>query len=696
MHRSKINDRFEFPTKLDMKPYTIDYLSSVESGIDRSSDTDEFELVGVLVHTGTAESGHYYSYIRNRLSPTENPSWFEFNDSEVSTFDPSTIPENCYGGSDGISATGYVLPKSFSAYMLFYQRSSSLPKRGSSQLPEPSIPPALRRDILKENEDLIRRYSMFSSDYVAFVKELVDARSKVPPDLSEGESDLEVLNLAQRSFEQICARVKDFPGWESLAASMEGFACRTEECSKAFLEWISETHIIHSLILDNPFMAIRSYVTKMILSILDHLRRTNWMLYGIPDDNDRSPIAREQTMLYTVCKGFSDAWLGLQQGVKPWNDYFGFLVDLCLRGDCEKDYLLKVGILRKLLEMILIDHLGSSKRVELRIENFVKIMSKQRLPAARPAELLCQLMKRCSPFLKPCKSDEARERRIAESPLPLTQTEENYFKWTPPRIPSALVVYTKLLELTGTQSAMEKMTADMLRAPTAPAEHEFIEEVKNTLLNSISVDPAVHATPYLQCLLAFVAATKSQTYIAEIIAKVAEEIPTIGLTGGMEHLRFFQSLWPLDGPDRSIKSPIIESISCWAPALIVYHDSHVRDAVEDFLDQVIFEEPSSESDIIRRAVMDLANGLFQFIVNKFPHNRQPLDETTFSAAWRILTRCKDSQLDETQYNDRLEGMEYYIFRIIYQVLMETAELKTFIDHLGLGLDEEDVDDVASG
>jgi ubiquitin carboxyl-terminal hydrolase 34 len=305
-------------------------------------------------------------------------------------------------------------------------------------------------------------------------------------------------------------------------------------------------------------------------------------------------------------------------------------------------------------------------------------------------------MKRCSPFLKPCKSDEARERRIAESPLPLTQTEENYFKWTPPRIPSALVVYTKLLELTGTQSAMEKMTADMLRAPTAPAEHEFIEEVKNTLLNSISVDPAVHATPYLQCLLAFVAATKSQTYIAEIIAKVAEEIPTIGLTGGMEHLRFFQSLWPLDGPDRSIKSPIIESISCWAPALIVYHDSHVRDAVEDFLDQVIFEEPSSESDIIRRAVMDLANGLFQFIVNKFPHNRQPLDETTFSAAWRILTRCKDSQLDETQYNDRLEGMEYYIFRIIYQVLMETAELKTFIDHLGLGLDEEDVDDVASG
>jgi ubiquitin carboxyl-terminal hydrolase 34 len=243
---------------------------------------------------------------------------------------------------------------------------------------------------------------------------------------------------------------------------------------------------------------------------------------------------------------------------------------------------------------------------------------------------------------------------------------------------------------------MEKMTADMLRAPTAPAEHEFIEEVKNTLLNSISVDPAVHATPYLQCLLAFVAATKSQTYIAEIIAKVAEEIPTIGLTGGMEHLRFFQSLWPLDGPDRSIKSPIIESISCWAPALIVYHDSHVRDAVEDFLDQVIFEEPSSESDIIRRAVMDLANGLFQFIVNKFPHNRQPLDETTFSAAWRILTRCKDSQLDETQYNDRLEGMEYYIFRIIYQILMETAELKTFIDHLGLGLDEEDVDDVASG
>ena len=42
-----------------------------------------YKLVGILIHSGTADSGHYYSYIKER---TEEGRWLEFNDTQVSEF----------------------------------------------------------------------------------------------------------------------------------------------------------------------------------------------------------------------------------------------------------------------------------------------------------------------------------------------------------------------------------------------------------------------------------------------------------------------------------------------------------------------------------------------------------------------------------------------------------------------------------
>jgi len=56
-----------------------------------------YNLIGVVVHTGTAEGGHYYSFIRNRSDPQQD-QWFLFNDAEVKPFDPSQIASECFGG----------------------------------------------------------------------------------------------------------------------------------------------------------------------------------------------------------------------------------------------------------------------------------------------------------------------------------------------------------------------------------------------------------------------------------------------------------------------------------------------------------------------------------------------------------------------------------------------------------------------
>ncbi|KAA8893263.1 hypothetical protein FN846DRAFT_788192 [Sphaerosporella brunnea] len=689
MHRSKINDRFEFPTKLDMRPYTIDHLSSMESNARCQSDHDVFELVGVLVHTGTAESGHYYSYIRDRLSPVENPIWLEYNDSEVSLFDPSTIPENCFGGGDNVSATGYVLSKSFSAYMLFYQRSSSLQKSHipSDLDPEPPVPADLRREILKENEQLIKRYSMFSNDYVVFVSKLVQAQFRMPAHTIDNNSSGEdALRLGLRAFEQICSRIKDFPPCDELVSSILDLASRDEKCLKAFFQWASDSNVITTLIIDNPFQEIRRLFIRMLINAMDHLRRTNWLLYGISgtlDDDSDKPLLRKQTILYHVCRGFAEAWNGLQNSFKPWNDYFGFLIEICTWGEDEKDYMLKTGILKKLLEMIVVDSLPTTRRSDSKIENFVRLMNKPRVPLARPAELLSLLMSRCSPYVRTSNSEEARDKLRQDVRLPLTKYEEYCFRMTPPRSAPVLAVFLKLLETTGTVGSMERLTMHLLADETAPAEDELLEMLKNTLLGGISVEPAVHAAPYLRCLQGFVAATKSQSYATDIICKVSEEIPTIGMTGGVEHLQFFQYLWTLDQPGRKVRTHILQYIYQWAPALVVYHDGNVRDAAEDFICDVLFDHPQLPMEIIHQAKFDLANALFQFIRTKLPQNRQPLDENTFTPAMALLEKCREAvdKDEEEQFCSRIEELKSYIDRI---VLEEEEDIDAVSDDWGGG------------
>ena len=43
------------------------------------SDNCQYELIGVTVHTGTADGGHYYSFIRDRLNKNElgQDRWYD-------------------------------------------------------------------------------------------------------------------------------------------------------------------------------------------------------------------------------------------------------------------------------------------------------------------------------------------------------------------------------------------------------------------------------------------------------------------------------------------------------------------------------------------------------------------------------------------------------------------------------------------
>lgn len=70
MMRKKLNNYFEFPEKFD-----FGFLA--EEGDDRLREQGQYRLTGVVVHSGTADAGHYWSYV------FREGKWFEFNDAHV-------------------------------------------------------------------------------------------------------------------------------------------------------------------------------------------------------------------------------------------------------------------------------------------------------------------------------------------------------------------------------------------------------------------------------------------------------------------------------------------------------------------------------------------------------------------------------------------------------------------------------------
>ena len=144
MQHIKINEHLEFPQTIDFTPWTsaglqasdksssqggqgqysevdLSDLVNDESSMDdllkpqksadsegfedllltngekKSQDNNLYELVGVLVHSGSANSGHYYSYIKERDGQQR---WLEFNDRKVTDFDISLLAEKCYGNAE--------------------------------------------------------------------------------------------------------------------------------------------------------------------------------------------------------------------------------------------------------------------------------------------------------------------------------------------------------------------------------------------------------------------------------------------------------------------------------------------------------------------------------------------------------------------------------------------------------------------
>ena len=164
----KINSRFEFPIKINLKNYCVENFQRSEVSeydiYNKSDDYYEYVLKGVNDHLGNANGGHYFSLIdinrdgkgnvMNTLQKDEK--WLKFNDSNISEFNINDIAKECFGGSI-VGEKRSKEQNSQNAYLLIYERVKKTPIK--VLIDKKNISDEMKRNIKEFNNDEIKSFN---------------------------------------------------------------------------------------------------------------------------------------------------------------------------------------------------------------------------------------------------------------------------------------------------------------------------------------------------------------------------------------------------------------------------------------------------------------------------------------------------------------------------------------------------------
>lgn len=186
----KFNDYFEFPRILDMQPYTVNGLAQIEGELIEdnppANETDtRYELNGIVVHSGQASGGHYYSFILDKSGQSEK--WYKFDDGDVSDWklDNDEMRNQCFGGEYVGEVFDQMLKKMshrsqkrwWNAFILVYRQIND--KSVDEQFPATvSMPLAIKKNVQHQNIRFLHQRNLFSEEFYYFMRRLIQCNHK--------------------------------------------------------------------------------------------------------------------------------------------------------------------------------------------------------------------------------------------------------------------------------------------------------------------------------------------------------------------------------------------------------------------------------------------------------------------------------------------------------------------------------------
>ncbi|KAL7823498.1 hypothetical protein V8C26DRAFT_386717 [Trichoderma gracile] len=699
--RCKVNDHFVFPPSINMRPYTIDYLSDPTN---ETESPDVFELVGVLVHSGTAESGHYYSYIRERTSTTDCPSWVEFNDDTVTPWDPRQMAASTFGGPIQQSSPHFSdrqpTDKTYSAYMLFYQRSSSLLAEQQSMLssPENTIPfqidtdPLLREHILNDNTVILKRHCLYDASHAEFVqhcfkhagylqnsinRDKTGQQQEQPPPRSDEDTtampphafkDL-AMEMALGHLDQLVSRQQGTPNFDSFSDLIRAAVGECGDCALAFFNYFNTRHeAFRGLVQRNPEAKIRAWTGATMAIVLRTIATVTPQLYDQPRSSDDAaqddeegeftfnPLGHEEHtqkayVLTGVMCSFDYLWQHFQFHLRSWDEVFGMMLEFAKMGPREAAYMLANDYLLKLLRIIAAD-------VSMELPpNYAKMLhSIYRRAVNRPPSyvsilnLIHYLMSQLDPTVDAQSIVDAADDRLRffEPPFPWT-SDEVFLIHSHPERQAASIFVEKLL---GIDQALEA-THGILGRLTALS-NQMDVRVFNTLRRRIQGDTTEPMDPYLRGATTYLEHTPSASHMQALTRHIAAQAGGLQSTDEaktfLEHFQTALNLKRSDGEmAQTAEACSFETLPNWVPHLLVFPDGDVRYDTECFLERELFgpaADSSDEGSQRRREressaiiIQRLGISCLLYLQEEHISRRKLIGRESASAVIRVVAKC---------------------------------------------------------
>ncbi|ETN39556.1 uncharacterized protein HMPREF1541_05782 [Cyphellophora europaea CBS 101466] len=651
--RAKLNDQFEFPETIDMAPYKLDNLS----GDNDTPTPDVFELTGIIVHSGTADSGHYYSYIRQRPSADEpRGSWVQFNDSDVTVFDSSTIGDYCFGGID---ASIYGMAKFYNAYMLFYQRRSSIvetemhyPKVQRGQPLQLSISHDLQEHIDQENELFLRAYCMQDPVHARFIRDLLRRVNELGSGQCSEDHNPEkaALGMALDYMHKVSSRWKLLPELEVTANIVKSFMQRCTTCAWTCMSWFARyPNVLMDSTIRSMYPLARKTFASMLLTCLQALQQ----------DIDQEGAVTSTSVSYyrfldIIVENLFRAFQLVTRTPRAWVDYFNLVIGISNISPGASRSVIETGFIERCFEMVHLHTLDApdsrfDRAVRAYYAGYVNMREKHRqFNHSALVQCFAHLLCEANLELEP----DAHQRQMNTDGIGLSASEQE--KMGLAYNPMAVSWLQRLIKGRQAVDGAAQIVGKFASEP------QFADDMARVLRKGLGHRDMQIAAGYVEPTLAFCQNCHDESMAEDMARFSLESVDSITVDYAPEYLRLVRGLLRIDNQHPDVAKsegwlqPIVqETASKWPASLILGLNEtgcNVRAEAAELVNAQLFAalDEAKETDpqryhqlrnIVRELALNIAKCGRTNFLNVSPRENQSMQLDHFNEAMLVADQC---------------------------------------------------------